>query len=407
MIEIAAETGYDFVSLRLAPVTEDEVRFPFTTDPSFVADVVRALDEHGLSVLDVELIRTDPGTKVEDWRRFVEVADELGARHVITQVPEPDTAKAVEIFQEVCDLGAGTDITFDLEFIPWTADNDLATAVEIVTNAGSTNGAVLVDTLHFARSGSSLTQLADLPGDLFNFIQLCDAADPWSVSEEDFIRIARSDREPPGQGEIDLAPIVEAMPPLPYALEVPNDARREELGRGGFRQARSGTSRELSQRHRARTGDRRSEMTRILVINGPNLNLLGLREPEVYGRETLADIVSELRSFAADRDVELSDFQSNSEGELVSAIHNARESIDGIILNAGAYTHYSIAIRDAIAGVTLPVVETHLSNIHAREPFRSESVLAPVCVGVVAGFGRHSYFVALEALLRHLLPKST
>ena len=143
-------------------------------------------------------------------------------------------------------------------------------------------------------------------------------------------------------------------------------------------------------------------MTHILVINGPNLNLLGQREPEVYGRETLADIVSALRSFAGDRDVELSDFQSNSEGELVSAIHNARESVDGIILNAGAYTHYSIAIRDAIAGVALPVVETHLSNIHAREPFRNKSVLAPVCVGVVAGFGRHSYFVALEALLRHL-----
>lgn len=143
-------------------------------------------------------------------------------------------------------------------------------------------------------------------------------------------------------------------------------------------------------------------MTRILVINGPNLNLLGLREPEVYGHETLADIVTELRSYAADRDVELRDFQSNSEGELVTAIHGARETVDGIILNAGAYTHYSIAIRDAISGVSLPVVETHLSNVHAREPFRHETVLAPACVGVVAGFGRNSYFVALEALLRHL-----
>lgn len=143
-------------------------------------------------------------------------------------------------------------------------------------------------------------------------------------------------------------------------------------------------------------------MTKILVINGPNLNLLGLREPEVYGHETLADIVSDLRSFAADREVELSDFQSNSEGELVTAIHGARETVDGIILNPGAYTHYSIAIRDAISGVELPVVETHLSNVHAREPFRKESVVSPVCVGVVAGFGRNSYFVALDALIRHL-----
>lgn len=143
-------------------------------------------------------------------------------------------------------------------------------------------------------------------------------------------------------------------------------------------------------------------MTRILVINGPNLNLLGLREPQVYGHETLADIVNDLRSYAADRGVELSDFQSNSEGELVSAIHASRETVDGIILNAGAYTHYSIALRDAISGVKLPVVETHLSNVHSREAFRHETVLAPVCLGVVAGFGRHSYFVALEALLRHL-----
>ena len=143
-------------------------------------------------------------------------------------------------------------------------------------------------------------------------------------------------------------------------------------------------------------------MTRVLVMNGPNLNLLGVREPDVYGHETLDDIISDLQSFAFERGVELSDFQSNSEGDLVTAIHQARTSVDGIVLNPGAYTHYSIAIRDAISGVGLPVIETHLSNVHARESFRRESVLAPVCLGVVAGFGRHSYFVALEALLRHL-----
>ncbi len=144
------------------------------------------------------------------------------------------------------------------------------------------------------------------------------------------------------------------------------------------------------------------EVTRILLINGPNLNLLGVREPDVYGTETLQHIIDDLRSFAKKRRFELSDFQSNSEGDLVTAIHEARNAVDGIVLNPGAYTHYSIAIRDAISGVGLPVIETHLSNVHAREPFRRESVLAPVCVGVVAGFGRNSYFVALEALLRHL-----
>jgi sugar phosphate isomerase/epimerase len=230
MIQVAAETGYDFVSLRLAPVTADEPAFPYTTDQSLVADTVKALDEYGISVLDIELIRIDPGTKSADWRRFVEVGEELGARHIITQVPEPDGRKAVEMFQEICDLGSQSGMTIDLEFIPWTATHDLARAVEIVTLAGSPNGAILVDTLHFARSKSSLAQLADLPRNLVNFIQLCDARDPWSVSDDEFITIARSDREPPGQADIDLRPIVEAMPPVPYALEVPNDKRREDLG---------------------------------------------------------------------------------------------------------------------------------------------------------------------------------
>jgi 3-dehydroquinate dehydratase-2 len=143
-------------------------------------------------------------------------------------------------------------------------------------------------------------------------------------------------------------------------------------------------------------------MTRVLLINGPNLNLLGVREPDVYGHETLTEIVADLRSYAAERGVELTDFQSNTEGEIVTALHEAREVVDGVVMNPGAYAHYSIAIRDAISGVGLPVVETHLSNVHAREPFRKESVLAPVCIGVVTGFGRNSYFVALDALLRHL-----
>jgi len=140
----------------------------------------------------------------------------------------------------------------------------------------------------------------------------------------------------------------------------------------------------------------------VLVLNGPNLNLLGTREPEVYGSDTLDDILTDLRAYAAKSDVDLVDFQSNIEGELIGRLHDARGNVDGVVFNPGAFTHYSIALRDAIAGTELVVIETHLSNIHAREPFRHTSVLAPVCLGVVAGFGRHSYFVALDALLRHL-----
>ncbi|HET9667755.1 MAG TPA: type II 3-dehydroquinate dehydratase [Desertimonas sp.] len=140
----------------------------------------------------------------------------------------------------------------------------------------------------------------------------------------------------------------------------------------------------------------------VLVLNGPNLNLLGTREPEVYGSDTLDDILTDLRAYAAKSDVDLVDFQSNIEGELIGRLHDARGNVDGVVFNPGAFTHYSIALRDAIAGTELVVIETHLSNIHARESFRHTSVLAPVCLGVVAGFGRHSYFVALDALLRHL-----
>ena len=140
----------------------------------------------------------------------------------------------------------------------------------------------------------------------------------------------------------------------------------------------------------------------VLVLNGPNLNLLGTREPEVYGSDTLDDILTDLRAYAAKSDVDLVDFQSNIEGELIGRLHDARGNVDGVVFNPGAFTHYSIALRDAIAGTGLVVIETHLSNVHARESFRHTSVLAPVCLGVVAGFGRHSYFVALDALLRHL-----
>jgi 3-dehydroquinate dehydratase-2 len=137
-------------------------------------------------------------------------------------------------------------------------------------------------------------------------------------------------------------------------------------------------------------------------MNGPNLNLLGTREKSIYGADTLETIIADLRAYAQERDVELRDFQANSEGALVDAIHDARTWADGIIFNAGAYTHYSIALRDAIAGVGLPVIEVHISNVHAREEFRHKSVLAPVCLGVIAGFGRNSYFLGVEALLRHL-----
>lgn len=139
---------------------------------------------------------------------------------------------------------------------------------------------------------------------------------------------------------------------------------------------------------------------RILVLNGPNLNLLGSRETSVYGTTTLETIVADVRAAAAAHDIDVEALQSNSEGELIDALHAT--DADGVIFNPGAFTHYSIALRDAIASVDVPVVETHLSNVHAREEFRHTSVVSAVCLGVVAGFGADSYQVALDALRRHL-----
>lgn len=138
-------------------------------------------------------------------------------------------------------------------------------------------------------------------------------------------------------------------------------------------------------------------MIKVLVVHGPNLNLLGVREPEKYGLLTLVEINDLIRSHAAESGVDVKIFQSNSEGAIIDAIQDARGSIDAIVINPGAYTHYSIAIRDAIAGVGIPAVEVHLSNVHAREEFRHKSVIAPVCAGQIAGFGAASYLLGLDA----------
>ena len=142
---------------------------------------------------------------------------------------------------------------------------------------------------------------------------------------------------------------------------------------------------------------RQRRLRRVLVIHGPNLNLLGAREPRLYGRQRLADINEHLVQLAADLGIAVDTFQSNSEGDLVTRIQAARQSADAIVINAGAYTHTSIAIRDALLATGLPVIEVHLSNTYKREPFRHRSLIADIAVGQITGFGADSYLLGLRA----------
>ncbi|MGR3615619.1 MAG: type II 3-dehydroquinate dehydratase [Paracoccaceae bacterium] len=143
-------------------------------------------------------------------------------------------------------------------------------------------------------------------------------------------------------------------------------------------------------------------MRKVLLLNGPNLNMLGTRQPEIYGATTLAEVESDCMSYGRSMGFEVTCMQSNHEGALIDAIHAAKGVQSGIVMNAGAYTHTSIALHDALASVSLPVIEVHLSNIHARESFRHHSYIAAQAVGQICGFGPYSYRMALDALANHL-----
>ena len=141
---------------------------------------------------------------------------------------------------------------------------------------------------------------------------------------------------------------------------------------------------------------------KILVINGVNMNMLGIREPEKYGTMTLKDLEKELYAYSFELGVDIETFQSNHEGEIVEKIHSAYKHADGIVINPGAYTHTSVAIRDAVAAVAIPTVEVHMTNIHAREDFRHNSMIAPVCLAQISGFGAESYKLAIKGLVQFL-----
>ena len=144
-----------------------------------------------------------------------------------------------------------------------------------------------------------------------------------------------------------------------------------------------------------------AKVLKIIVVNGPNINLIGKREPEIYGNKKLEEVNALINNYADENNVKVSFFQSNSEGGIIDFIHQ-NDSVDGIVINPGAFSHYSIALRDAISAVSIPTVEVHFSNIHSREEFRRASIVAPVCIGQISGFGYNSYILGLIALIDYL-----
>jgi sugar phosphate isomerase/epimerase len=230
MIEVAAKTGYQFVSLRMTKVTPTEQLFDLLDTPKNLQITKAALAREGIRVHDVELARMPPDVEPRSYVPMLEIGAELGARSVITQLPDPDRSRAADRFAELCDLAMPLGLKIDLEFPSWTETPNLDSAVQILRAVNRPNAGILVDALHFDRSRSSLEQLADLPAEWFNFVHLCDAPHPIPDSLEDLIFTARAGRSFPGHGDIDLKAIVERIPLVPYSLEIPNHKLMEKLG---------------------------------------------------------------------------------------------------------------------------------------------------------------------------------
>ena len=234
LIDIAAGAGYDYASIRTTAVAPGEHVTPLAGDPAMVRRVVHRLADTGVQVLDVELARLGPGDEPDRYLHVFEAAAEVGARHVIGQLPDPDRARATDRFGRLCDLALDFGLTVDLEFPSWTDTGDLATAAAIITSVDRTNAGILIDALHFFRSQSSLDQVTALPRTWFRVIQLCDAPPTAPSTVEALIHTARSARSLPGYGGLPLSELLDLLPPGPYSLEIPNDVLRRELGTAEF-----------------------------------------------------------------------------------------------------------------------------------------------------------------------------
>lgn len=231
LIEVAARTGYSHVGLRLNRVTEAEPLYPIAHSREAMAAARAALDATGVRVWDVELARMDPRVEPEQHFALLEATAELGARHVIAQLPDPDRARAHHRFARLCERAATLGLRVHLEFPWWTETGNLTTALDVLQATRQPNAGILVDMLHFFRSKSSLAQLASLPREWFEYAHVCDGPAAHPVDRAATLFEARSARLAPTEGEFGVKDILAAMPAdMTYALEIPNDPRCAEIG---------------------------------------------------------------------------------------------------------------------------------------------------------------------------------
>lgn len=230
MIGIAACAGFDYVGLRLIPVTGSETPYRLDRDRAMLRRTRKALAETGLRVLDIELCKLQAGTAVRDFESVLETGAELGARHVIAGAMDDDIDRLAEHFMQLCDLAAPLDLSVNLEPVTYFPIGDIAHAGEVLRKANRPNGGLLVDTLHFARAHDDVEALAALPHSWFRFMQLSDAPAHAPPTREGLVHAARQERLYLGEGGLDIRGVVAALPPMPYALEIPNDANEAAYG---------------------------------------------------------------------------------------------------------------------------------------------------------------------------------
>lgn len=230
-IRVAAAAGYDMIGLRLLPAAPGEPDYPLMTDAAYAKEAVGLLADLGLRAADIEVARLRPDTEVARFEPFLERAAFLGGRHVLVAGDDPDRARLTETFGAFCRLARGYGLTADLEFMPWTKVPDVKAARAIVDGAGEPNGGVLVDALHFDRSGSTLEEVAALPRERIDYVQFCDGPADYDRSDDGLVRLARAARLMPGEGAVDLVGLARALPEdVTVSIEVPNHELARTLG---------------------------------------------------------------------------------------------------------------------------------------------------------------------------------